>query len=366
MDYELNNEESEYNAFKAQMDSNTKKVKTLGPKVKKLKDDLTLKAGDIIKEQRKKPVNKSEVERLTKEKEKIEKEIEKLEEEAKNLKGQLATLSNSVDKRIDAVMKDPRISQYVNERITQKCDIKLRKLEIEKSEADVKIRKNVDKRRTYSDIQKVLQENPEVARSLKDVLIASREINEAKATLKTTPGDPTATAKLANAKKQLSDKKRDIKEYLSRNRINHISVEDLTNLSEYAKGDSVEATLNNYKDELIKEGKDLLKQRNTIENNIEITNKMKEDRTTPSRAPVPAEPVKWYQFKKRFQNFMARRRAAKTPPEPDVEYTANGKTGDDFINELKKFDIIEKAENRTMEQREQKAKEEIEGREEGR
>ncbi len=225
-----------------------------------------------------------------------------------------------IDEKMAELSSDPELKAHLDEVIGKKFSRKLAKIEKEKED---KTKQN----EVLTRIQEAAKKDPNVMFLLKAIGDGTRLVSEAQAII----ADPTKTpAEIATVQRTLpilqnaleknrSDLARYFKGTISREVIDKItSYEDLgreiKSNTRYVKG--LDKQIANYKTALENIGY-VLPSSSTTRTSTRGTTSSRPTlgQPTPS-TDLPAEQPKWWQFRKRFQNWNARRKSKTAQPTP--------------------------------------------------
>lgn len=337
---DLKNANKEYLDAKAKLENVSKEVEAIEKRKKiadlsKRKHEVARDEADINGDKAKKDIEQAEIDKAVEEIEKIEKELEEKKKEVKSFE-------DTINKRIEEIKQDPAMKQTMNEALEKRYDRQLKKYEKEKETVELeKFDKLVEKSR-YENLKQLITEHPALEMNLNGILSAKetiKKLNDELATLdyqKDAKRIAEITGKeMKEATDKLDKNKEPLMNYINKHKIN-IKYEDIEKLAE--TGLSLDETI----DGLGKDIKGCNKKIKGYDKNIHnysvalenIRGEMEQPEQTGTQTPPSSEnKPKWYQFGKRFKNWIEQKRQSKLPaPTPTKR--------PDTIRDALKYDVV--------------------------
>ena len=307
----LENENKEYLKLQKDIEDAKKYIEAKKKDLDILLDDRTIHNAELIKARRAKDSALEATEK--KEVEKLDKAIEALKTELEEKRKELTGFEISLNMKIQMVMEDPEMKDEISKALKERYDRK-RKKEERKAEKIIILMELIDK-------------HPSLENNLTGILVAKDEIRKLEKELnELDPKSPDyltrkteiETKLLPAAGNKLKTNKNLLMAYMQKNKID-IKEEDLDEIAERrAKRDDhgrIDAKLTLERD-LANTEKNIRRYEHMVDkNNIELEN----NNPVNNGPAFPAEKPKWYQFGKRFKNWLENRKQQALPasnPQP--------------------------------------------------
>lgn len=275
--------------------------------------------------------------------ERIDIQLEALKRELEEKKNELNEFNKTLYSKVKDVMKDPEMKQAMNEALAKRYDRQIKKYNKEKEIAVLEKDSKESEKKRYEALRNLINKHPALEKNLNGILSAKATIKKLNDELATLDYQKDATRiaeitgkEMKEALDKLDKNKEPLMNYINKNKIN-VKYEDIEKMADSGLG--LDETI----DELGKDIKGYNKKIKGYDKNIhnytvalenikgELGEPVKS--TTENKTPSTTEnKPKWYQFGKRFKNWVEQKRQPKLPePSP--------KKGDNIRDALK-YDIV--------------------------
>lgn len=328
----------EYLEAKVKLEKASKEVESINEKLKladidKRKHEIARDEADIKGDEATKKAEQAEID-------KVIKDIEDIKNELQEKQKDVISFEATINIKINEIKQDPSMKQTMNEALKKRYSRELNKLQKERETAKTeKLDKELEKDR-YDNLKKLITEHPGLEKNLNGILAAKEEIkklNDELATLdykKDAKRIAEITGKdMKEAVDKLNKNKEPLMNYINKNKLN-IKYEDIEKMSESGLG--LDDTINGlgkeikgYDRKIKGYGKSISDYTVSLEN---VEEEMKPKQTS-THTQNPGEKPKWYQFGKRFRNWMEQKEQKKLPPPPSPKKP-------DTIRDALKYDIV--------------------------
>lgn len=338
----LENENKEYLDLKSKISKAEKYISTSEATLESFREDLIIHNAEMIKAKR---AGDNALEASEKaEIDKIKEQIESLKKDILETKISLEEFKINLDEKIEAIKQDPAMKQVMNEALEKRYDRQVKKYNKEKEKALLEKDAKTSEKNRFEALKQLITEHPALEKNLNGIITAKqtiKKLNDELATLdykKDAKRIAVITGKeMKEATDKLDKNKQPLMNYINKNNIN-VKFEDIEKLAE--TGLSLDDTIDGLGKDIKAYDKKIKGYDKSIHNySVSLANirgEMEGQVQTQSgrNSLVPANKPKWYQFGKRFKNWMQQRKQAQLP-NPTAPSTRT-----DTIRDALKYDIV--------------------------
>ncbi len=327
----------EYLELKEKLDIANKEVDGISKKlrqadIEKRKHEVLYDEADMNGDTAKKDAEKAEID-------KVMEEIEKIKKDLEDKKKDILVFEATINTKIDEIKQDPSMRQTMNEALEKRYSRQLKKLQQDKETAK---REQFDKKSEkdrYDNLKELITKHPALEMNLNGILTAKEEIkklNDELATLDYKKDSKRIAEITGKEMKELTEKlnknKEPLMNYINKNKIN-IKYEDIEKMAESGLG--LDDTINGLRKEIKGYDKRIKGYDKSISDyTVSLENVQEEMEQEQNDTKSQGEKPKWYQFGKRFKNWIERKKqknlpSPTTPKKPDT------------IKDALKYDIVQ-------------------------
>lgn len=280
---------------------------------------------------------------------KIVEEIARISKDLEKKKLEVRIFEVTINIKIEEIKQDPTMKQTMNEALAKRYERQIKKYNKEKEAALLEKDAKMSEKNRFEALKQLITEHPALENNLKGIISAKETIKKLNDELSTLDYQKDAkriaeiTGKeMKEATEKLNKNKEPLMNYINKNNIN-VKFEDIEKLAE--TGLSLDDTIAGLGAEIKGYDKRIKGYDKSIRNysvaleNIrgELEQQQDVSQTTSGPQNPPNKP-KWYQFGKRFKNWMEQRKQAKLPN--PAQNTTQQTQRPDTIRDALKYDIV--------------------------
>ena len=349
-----------YTRLKTDIKMMNQNIKGLENQLGRLEDDKIIYKGKMLEAKKNGDVNAQK--QAQNEIKKIDDQIKIIKSQASLLRDDIKLSKEKINERMEQIKKDPEMKKHLDVVMAKKYGRKLEQLKKEKNELE-------GKRDRLPELEKLVNDHPSLGNDLKAILGATKEVNDLKNELEKmtiigkgnviTYKDPNRANDimknlLPNLQDQIKNRKKPLMDYINKKGLN-ITEKDIDDFAENgfianAKGIDLNKTMTKYKTKLNREikGHDKSIKDYTVALNglpVKISNQsQQQNQNSQQQGQQQAQPQqnsqqqsqqqaqsqqnsqqqnqqqtqsqeepKWYQFGKRFKNWLGKRKQKSLP-----------------------------------------------------
>lgn len=346
----------EYLDLKKDIEKEKQYIELKSKEIKNLQADKVIQTAEKIKAER--AGDKGAQKNAEDEIKKIDKQIEDLRKEAEKKKNELSKIQEKLDEKIKTVLEDPKTKQAMNEALAKRYDRQIKKYNKEKETAVLEKDSKMKEKDRYEALKKLITEHPALEMNLKGILSAKetiKKLNDELATLDYTK-DAARIAEIQGkdmkeALDKLDKNKEPLMNYINKNRIN-IKYEDIEKMAD--SGIGLDDTITGLKEDIKGYNKKIKGYDKSIHNYTVALENVKGElgeagRPAPTTPPTTGNKPKWYEFGKRFKNWIEQKKQPKLPnPPPKRTDTMRDALKYDVVRDLVGYDNKTKGKNQQV------------------